>query len=366
MAPPSDVRSPNAVSEVNEDQAFSPKVIYPNFKLIQTGVSSTVFSLSAALQAMGVDVSILGVQPRAGKAGVHMAKKAGIRVPVWHARRNIEMLVGLLVRMVRPSMRVVFTSAAQRKHTRYTDFLMSKVDAVVATSEKSASFVGREALIIPHGVDTERFSPTDRVELRRQLGLDPEASYVGVFGALRPSKGTDLFIEAMIAIAGQRPGWKAVVVGNAISRQRQFLAALRQRVDDASLSDRISFLGHVPDARNYIRAMDICAAPSRNEGFGLTPLEAMSSGVAVVASSAGSYAETIIEGRTGLLFETGNAVAMARSLARLMDDDDLRKELGQNGREHVQMSFSVRREAAALLALYEALARGRWGKGQES
>lgn len=229
MAPTSDMRSPNAASEVNEDQAFVPKVFYPNFKLVQTGVSSTVFSLSAALLAMGVDVLILGVQPRQGMPSAYTAKNAGTRVPIWHARRNIEMLVGLLLRMVRPSMRVVFTSAAQRKHTRYTDLLMSRVDAVVATSEKSASFVSREALIIPHGVDTERFSPTDRVELRRELGLDPDASYVGVFGALRPSKGTDIFVEAMIAIAGQRPAWKAIVVGNAVLASTSFLLLFGNR-----------------------------------------------------------------------------------------------------------------------------------------
>ncbi|MDC9825773.1 glycosyltransferase family 4 protein [Devosia sp. ZB163] len=343
-----------------QDRAIALKVLYPNFKLVQTGVSSTIFALLPALRAMGVDVSIVGVGPRHGEA--RNDNKAGnrpdARVVVWHARRNIEMLAGLLLRTLRPSTRVVFTSAAQRKHTRYTDFLMSKVDAVVATSGKSASFVDRESRIIPHGVNTARFSPVDsRSELKQQLGLDPGASYVGVFGAVRPSKGTDLFIDAMIANAGERPEWKALIVGNVVPAQRRYAEELQQRVAAASLSDRITFLGHVADARDYIRAVDICVAPSRNEGFGLTPLEAMSSGVPVIASSAGSYAETVVDGQSGLLFETGSSASLAQALVRLMDDDQLRMALGKSGRERVLASFSVEREAAALLDLYRGLAR---------
>jgi mannosyltransferase len=193
--------------------------------------------------------------------------------------------------------------------------------------------------------------------LKRRLGLDPAASYVGVFGALRPSKGTDIFIDAMIAIAGQRPDWNAVIVGNVVSAHRSFFEDLKRRVAAASLSERISFLGHVPDARDYIRAVDICVAPSRNEGFGLTPLEAMASGVPVIASSAGSYAEIVLDGRSGLLFETGDALALGRSLAMLMDDDEWRTEMGRIGREHVLASFSIQREAAALLDIYSDLAK---------
>jgi mannosyltransferase len=350
----------------SQDHALALKVIYPNFKIVQTGVSSTIFALVPALRAMGVEVSIVGAGTGNDQAK-GQAERGKAPVVVWHARRNVEMLAGLLLRTLRPSMRVVFTSAAQRKHTRYTDFLMSKVDAVVATSERSASFVNRGSLVIPHGVDTERFSPAgDRRELKRHLGLDPGSFYAGVFGAVRPSKGTDLFIDAAITTAGTRPEWKAVVVGNVVPAQRRYLDELRQRVDAASLSHRISFLGHVADARDYIRAMDICVAPSRNEGFGLTPLEAMSSGVPVIASSAGSYAETVLDGRTGLLFKTGSAAALAGALDVLMDDDGRRRELGYSGRDHVEASFSVQREAAALLELYWVLAHESWKARQKS
>lgn len=269
------------------------------------------------------------------------------------------MLTGLVLRLLRPSMRVVFTSAAQRQHSRYTDFLMSKVDQVVATSAQSASFVRAETVVVPHGVDTDRFAPASKGELRHRLNLDHGSNYVGVFGAVRWSKGTDLFIEAMLRVLGDRPSWRAIVVGNVVPRQRDFASALKQRVEVAGLSERITFLGHVDDARDFIRAVDICVAPSRNEGFGLTPLEAMSSGVPVVASSAGSYAETVKHDSTGLLFETGDARSLEQSVVALMDDDLLRRRLGTAGREHVVASHSVRREAETLLDIYCSLARSR-------
>jgi mannosyltransferase len=367
MAATSDEQSPSVFSQMDTDGSPAPRIIYPNFKLVQTGVSSTVFALGVALRKIGVDVTIIGLRPPGWRDGAARMPRLSQRqgVTVWHARRNIEMLAGLVLRTLHPRTKVVFTSAAQRTHTAYTDHLISKVDAVVATSEISAGFVKRSSRVIPHGVDTDRFSPADRAGLRGALGLDPQGQYVGVFGAVRPSKGTDLFVEAAISALASRLEWRAIIVGNVVRSQREYEADLRRRVADAGLSDRIVFLGHVEDARDYIRAVDICVAPSRTEGFGLTPLEAMSSGVPVIASSAGSYGETVADGRSGLLFETGNVASLASKLSELMDDELRRAEMGTHGRARVVASFSVDREARALLDLYCELTGSSSGAGEK-
>jgi mannosyltransferase len=330
------------------------RLLYPNFKLVQTGVSSTIFALAAVLADKGVNVSVVGKQPP-GPKRPRLAKNGAGRTTVWHARRNVEMLAGLLLRRLRPSLKVIFTSAAQRVHTAYTKRLIAQVDLVVATSQASASFLDRDSIVVPHGIDTERFAPADRVALKRQLGLDADAHYLGSFGALRAAKGTDLFVNALIATLGQRPGWKAIIVGHVVPRERAYVDGLVQRVVAAGLADRIAFVGHVDDARDYLRAMDICVAPSRKEGFGLTALEAMSATIPVVASRAGSYAETIVDGETGILAETGNVAALAAGLARLMDDDTLREAMGARGRDRVLAHFAIEREADALLRVYLGL-----------
>src|SRR3982750_4736885 len=78
---------------------------------------------------------------------------------IWHARRNDEMIAGVLLRALGWPLKLVFTSAAQRDHRRLTRFLIRRMDAVIATSDVSASFLKREATVIPHGVDTDRYAP---------------------------------------------------------------------------------------------------------------------------------------------------------------------------------------------------------------
>jgi mannosyltransferase len=339
------------------------KLLYPNFKFVQTGVSSTIFNLSGVLAAMGVDVSVVGKQPPE-PLPPRPASDASATT-IWHARRNIEMLAGLIVRRFRPGTKVVFTSAAQRVHTAYTNWLIRQMDLVIATSEASASFVERQCVVVPHGIDTARYAPTDRAALKRRIGLDPAAKYLGSFGALRPAKGTDLFVGGLIATLGQRPDWKAIVVGHVAPGEQGFAAELQRRIDAAGLGARVIIAGHVPNGRDHLRAMDICVAPSREEGFGLTALEAMSSAVAVVASAAGSYSETIIDGQTGLVVETGNPVALAGAMASLMDDDARREQMGANGRQRVLAHYGIEREAEALLGIYLSLAgmRATAGRG---
>jgi len=79
---------------------------------------------------------------------------------IWHARRNNEMIVGVLLRSLGWPLKLVFTSAAQRHHSWITRWLIRKMDAIIATNDISASFLKRDATVIPHGVDTKLYKAT--------------------------------------------------------------------------------------------------------------------------------------------------------------------------------------------------------------
>ena len=115
------------------------------------------------------------------------------------------------------------------------------------------------------------------------------------------------------------------------------------------------FLGEVPDVCPWYRRLHLYVAPSRNEGFGLTPLEAMASGTAVVASDAGAYAEMIVENVTGSVVGAGDGDALAEAIRRYMDDPGLATAHGRNARAHVQKNFSLETEARAINAIYDML-----------
>jgi mannosyltransferase len=169
------------------------EVIAPNLKRRYSGVTSTVLRL-VPLQAKEIGIAAVG--PSLPEDLPQVALGALPRLPrdrwrVWHARRNVEMLAGVVLRHVLGRrLRLMFTSAAQRRHSAWTRWLLRRMDRVVATSERAAGFLDVPAQVIRHGVDAALFAPpADKHALRRSLGLPEEAVVVGCFGRLRGAEG---------------------------------------------------------------------------------------------------------------------------------------------------------------------------------
>ena len=339
------------------------EVIAPNFKRRLSGVTSTIVQL-VPLQARSMAIATVGPGLPA-----HLPKLSAGNLPgllrrprdrpfrIWHARRNVEMLAGVVLRdLLRAPMRLVFTSASQRGHTGWTRFLIRRMDAVVSTSRKTAAYLERDSTVVMHGIDTRRFAPpTDRGAAMTAVGLDPARNYAGCFGRIRHQKGTDLFVDAMIALLPQRPDWSAIVAGRATTEHRAFENDLRERVRRAGLAGRILFVGEHRDIERWYRALALFVAPQRWEGFGLTPLEAMACGVPVVAADVGAFSELIVEGRTGTIVQADDLAAMMAATARLMDDDARRHAASAAAVMHVRENFPLEREAAQLAAVYQRL-----------
>ncbi len=338
-----------------------PRVIAPNFKRRLSGVTATIVRL-VPLQAR--DIAIRATGPGLPSHVPHLPLLRLLALParvprVWHARRNVEMLGGLALKhLARKRLKLVFTSASQRHHTGLTRWLIARMDAVIATSDRSAAYLQRRATVIRHGIDTETFAPAaDRAALRRALDLPPEAILIGCYGRIRPSKGTDLFVEAMAQVLPRHPDAIALVMGRATDRERAFAARLQERARETGLAERIRFLPEVAThaIAGHYAALDLYVAPQRWEGFGLTPLEAMASGVPVVATRVGAFEELVVDGRTGALVAPDDAGALAAAIGGALDDPDRLRVQGAEARAHVARAFTLEAEAGALNAVYRDL-----------
>jgi len=215
------------------------------------------------------------------------------------------MLVGVLLKFVlRKRLKLVFTSAAQRRRGEYSRWLIRRMDAVIAASGKAKSYLGVPATVVLHGIDSDVFAPpTDRAALRTELGLDPDALIVGCFGRIREQKGTDIFVDAMIELLPRHPSAQGIIMGGVTREQQAFVDGLKAKIEAAGLGDRLRIL---PEDKGFtiapwFQASDIYVAPQRWEGFGLTPLEAMSCGVAVVATRVGAFEDLVVPDETGFL-----------------------------------------------------------------
>ncbi len=335
-------------------------VIAPNLHRRYSGVTSTVMAL-LPIQAKSCAIACVGAHIAADVPQVRMRDVilgGWQKTRVWHARRNDEMIVGLLLKYVlRQPWKLLFTSAAQRRHTSFTRWMIRKMDEVIATSEMAASYLERKPIVIQHGVDLIRFHPSDDKALEWKKSGLPGNYGVGVFGRVRHQKGTDLFVDAMIRLLPEFPEWTAVITGLEAPEEAVFVHDLKQRINDAGLADRIVMLGEVSreDMPLWFRRVSLYVAPMRWEGFGLTTLEAMASGTAVVATATGASTLIVREGVTGNLVPPDDLDALRRAVRSYLENPPHADQRGVQGRQTAEQHHDILGEVHSIQAVYESL-----------
>jgi D-inositol-3-phosphate glycosyltransferase len=185
--------------------------------------------------------------------------------------------------------------------------------------------------VIPCGVDVELFRPRPAAPARARLGLDAEHVLLFV-GRLTPIKGLETLLRALAVLRSDgfaTARLRLLVVGGTKGDEAGS-GHLRRLAHDCGIADWVDFRGPQPQPvlTDYYAAADLCLIPSRYESFGMVALEAMASGVPVVASRAGGLAVTVQDGVTGRLVPEGDVGALARTVAGLLADEPTRRGLG--------------------------------------
>lgn len=349
----------------------TPEVFVPNLNTRFTGVSSTARAVMQ--QHLGKHrVALVGVAlpglpaPITKMQALRLSRHRpeGRPFSIWHTRRNTEMALAIFARdVLRLPVKIVFTSAAKHVHSLLPRLLISRMDRIIATSDEAAACVGRHDAVVPHGVDTDRFHPAqDRRADWAATGFPGEYG-IATVGRVRPSKGSDIFVEAMIKALPRLPGATALVIGLAKPSEADFLSKLKARVAEAGMTDRILFTGMIPDddLLRVLRGCRLLCATPRYEPFGVTPLEGMASGLPVVATATGHFAEAVgtpgSNDQAGVIVPVGDVPAIAEAVVWTLSDADRFTALSQNARDRVQRLFSIQREAQAVTEVYEELWR---------
>jgi glycosyltransferase involved in cell wall biosynthesis len=181
--------------------------------------------------------------------------------------------------------------------------------------------------VIRSGLDVDEWqSPLDKAVARARLGLPTDAPVVGWAGRIEPVKHVSLLVDAVVRL----DGWWLVVIGDGSDAD-----AVRAAASRAGVVDRVVFTGEVADVRPALAALDVFALVSRTEGLGLALLEAMATGLPVVATDVGGVPEVVTAGHDGLLVpEDAGALAVALAEARS------RPDLGARARQTVATRFS--------------------------
>ena len=199
-------------------------------------------------------------------------------------------------------------------------------------------------LMIHNAVDVERFKPNSdsRREIRRALGLTAAQRVVGIVGHLTPNKGQLELIEAFAAIAGENSDAVLLIAGEPLfNRGPDYLNSMMRAVESFGITDRVRLLGSRDDIAELMQGFDLLVLNSTTEAFPLTVLEGLASGTAVLATAVGGTPEMIRHGINGWLVEAHDHDALVKAMMILLRDENLREQLGRNGRREASARFSI-------------------------
>ncbi len=204
--------------------------------------------------------------------------------------------------------------------------------------------------LIPSGVDVSAFRcVADKSELRKKFGLGHEV-VIGIIARLSDVKGIDVLINAMSDVLKMRSDVKLLIVGEGKEE-----AHLKQLTQTLNLSASVKFLPIVNNTSEILSMLDIFAMPSRQEGLGLSIMEAQASSLPVVASDVGGIPTLIQHHVTGILVPKEDPRALAHALIELVTDKDKRLKLGSAAREFVVKNYSSERMVDATIHFYQSV-----------
>lgn len=227
-----------------------------------------------------------------------------------------------------------------------------RLSARIAVSQAAASFVARRFAgdgirVIPNGVETEQFARAEPARL-------PQGRKVLFVNRLEPRKGFAVMVEAFRRLATTHPDVLLVVAGDGPER-----GAIRRI--PSTVRERVVMLGNVPHDRlpSIHAACDVFCAPAKGrESFGVVLVEALSSGLPVVASDIAGYREVVRDGLDGLLVPPDDPGVLAGAVERLLGDADLSKRLSEAGRQSARR-YSWDAVAGEIEAVYQEVVFGR-------
>jgi L-malate glycosyltransferase len=230
------------------------------------------------------------------------------------------------------------------------EYGLRKADVICSTShvmaKETKKYTNKAIPVTPFGVDLAKFKPA--YELRE----NQEELIIGTVKALSDKYGIGDLIKAFHRIQSNHSNTKLLIVGDGPQR-----AEYEELCEKLGIDKKVTFTGKVPNPEvpKYINKMSIFAVPSTedSESFGVAAVEAQACGVPVVVSNVGGLPEVVKNGETGYVVPKENPVELAKAFSKLLDNDQMRQEMGQKGVDHVKEHYNWLDNAQSMLDLYE-------------
>lgn len=203
---------------------------------------------------------------------------------------------------------------------------------------------------ISNGIDAVSFFPAQsRLEMKRKYGLIDRVVMIFI-GRLSPQKSLPTLFEALERLISTSPAFHLLLVGDGPDR-----ISLEEQAQLLGIREHVTFLGVQANVRPYLNTADVFVLPSKSEGVSNALLEAMSAGLACVATTVGGNPEILDHGRCGILLSPGDVSALSDALVKLGQDPEMRRTLGEAAVRHVRAHFDISVIGSQYESLYTEL-----------
>jgi glycosyltransferase involved in cell wall biosynthesis len=209
----------------------------------------------------------------------------------------------------------------------------------------------RKVHVVPNGVDIEQFSRRPKAVTRKNLELAGNSKYVLYVGRLAPVKGVEFLIQVIPEVMNKRKQVRFILVGDGDS-----LHFLQKLAIKLGVKEHVHFVGRQPQGKvaEYMAAADILVLPSLGEGRPNTVLEAMASGLPVIATRVGGVPEIVLDGVTGYVVPPRNTKELSEKISFLLKNPHLCKSMGQSGKDLLgKLGLSWENSAKKTIEIYQ-------------
>ncbi len=220
-------------------------------------------------------------------------------------------------------------------------------------------FVQKKVVVIYNGTDTKRFVLKEKSNyrnIRSRLGLKDREIVVCMIARIVPWKGHKTFLRAAKIVSENMEGVKFLIVGDTLFGRKGYLKELHEMVNTLGMNNRVVFTGFIKNVEEIFGAADIVAHCSvRPEPFGLSIIEAMACGKAVIATSIGAPAEIIESDKDGILVPANDPGSLAKAILSLARSDEKREAVGIAARQKADREFCLERFVKQMQEVYFSL-----------
>ncbi len=350
---------------------------------VDGGVGRHVADLAAGLKARGLEVVLAGPSlPTAlGPGHPHVRVEMGravssrdlgavldfaravrrVRPHIIHAHSSKAGAIARLGRVAHPSVPVIYTphgyafsghfsSALERRSYRDIERILalitSRVVCVCEAEARLARTIGPpgRVRVVHNGIERAGERTVDP----RIAALSERGPVICALTLLRPGKGLETLIDTMPLVLSSHPGAQVAIGGEGPELKR-----LKDRASARKVAESIHFLGPIDDPPAMLRGADVFVHPSWSEAFPYVILEAMSVGLAIVASDVGGIEEALVDGESGMLVPAGDERSLAGALCSLLESPSLRARLGDMAGERVARHFTLTKMIDGMLSVYD-------------